>query len=140
MTEDTEPKAAEPATGALALWWRLMDARIGIVPVPVAAVVLAVAAVYVRIGQAPSDILMNIAVLATGGFLCAEIGRRTPGLRNLGLAAILATFLPSYLTYAHILPSALVRSISAFTDSSNFLYLFIASIIGARSWAWIGAC
>lgn len=106
-----------------------MDARIGIVPVPVALVVLGVAAVYVRIGQAPSDILMNIAVLATGGFLCGEIGKRVPGLRHLGLAAILATFLPSYLRYAHLLPAPIIKSISEFTDSSNFLYLFIASII-----------
>ena len=101
----------------------------GIVPVPVAIVGVAVIAAFVWLGAPPSDILMNIVVLAVGGFFCAEIGKRTPGLRNLGLAAILATFLPSYLVYAHVLPPALVKSITAFTDNSNFLYLFIAAII-----------
>ena len=94
-----------------------------------ALVVIAVAAAYVRLGDAPSDILMNIAVLSVGGFLCAEIGKRTPGLRNLGLAAILATFVPSYLVYAHLLPAPIIKSISAFSDNSNFLYLFIAAVI-----------
>jgi Na+/citrate or Na+/malate symporter len=88
-----------------------------------------VAGVYVSLGKAPSDILMNIAVLAAGGFLCAEVGKRLPVLKHVGSAAILATFVPSYLVYARLLPKPLTDSISAFTDSSNFLYLFIASII-----------
>jgi malate:Na+ symporter len=127
-----EPSAASAAAtepAAVLAWWRLMDFRIGIVPLPVAVVILGVCAVYVALGEAPSDILMNIAVLATGGFLCAEVGKRLPVLRNLGFGAIFATFVPSYLVYAHILPGALKDSISTFTESSNFLYLFIASII-----------
>ena len=50
------------------------------------------AAAFTALGDVPADILMNIAVLATGGFLCAEVGKRTPLLRNLGFGAILATF------------------------------------------------
>jgi malate:Na+ symporter len=113
----------------LSRWWAIMDLRIGIAPLPVVAVVLALAAVYVAMGKAPSDILTNIAVLTTGGFLCAEIGKRIPVLRSLGFAAIFATFIPSYLEYAGLLPKVLVQSISDFTESSNFLYLFIASIV-----------
>src|SRR5579859_5719996 len=124
-TAADETKARSLLTG----WRRLMDVRLGIVPIPVAVVALGVIAALVAVGSAPPDILMNIVVLAIGGFSCAEIGKRTPGLRNLGLAAILATFLPSWLVYAHLLPPALVKSISAFTDNSNFLYLFIAAII-----------
>ena len=119
----------ETPHAAVAAWWRIMDLRMGIVPVPVALVAVAVTAAFVRLGAAPSDILMNIVVLSVGGFFCAEIGKRAPGLKNLGLAAILATFLPSYLVYARLLPGALVKSITAFTDNSNFLYLFIAAII-----------
>jgi CCS family citrate carrier protein len=113
----------------LAWWWSLMDIRIGIAPLPVVVVVLALAATYVALGKAPSDILTNIAILTTGGFLCAEIGKRIPVLRSLGFAAIFATFIPSYLEYAGLLPKVLVTSISDFTESSNFLYLFIASIV-----------
>ncbi|THD61646.1 MAG: 2-hydroxycarboxylate transporter family protein [Phenylobacterium sp.] len=106
-----------------------MDFRIGVVPLPVAVVAVAVIAAFVALGAPPSDLPMSIAVLAVGGFVCAEAGRRIPGLKNLGLAAILATFLPSYLVYAHVLPKPLVKSITAFTDNSNFLYLFIAAVI-----------
>jgi CCS family citrate carrier protein len=130
-TVDEAPAGGEPAAESALLrrWWSLMDFRIGIVPLPVALIVLGIAAVYVRIGKAPSDILMNIALLATGGFLCGEIGKRLPILRNLGFAAILATFVPSYLEYAGVLPAPLVKSVTEFTENSNFLYLFIASII-----------
>jgi CCS family citrate carrier protein len=113
----------------MAWWWRIMDVRIGIVPLPVFAAILGVAAVFVSQGKVPSDILTNMAVLAVGGFACAEVGRRLPLIRNIGAAAIFATFIPSYLVYAHILPTPLIASITGFTKASNFLYLFIASII-----------
>ena len=113
----------------VAAWWRIMDTRMGIVPLPVLVVGVGVIAAFVWKGGPPSDILTNILVLGLGGFFCAEIGKRVPGLRTLGLAAILATFLPSYLAYSGLLPKPLVKSISAFTDQSNFLYLFIAAII-----------
>jgi malate:Na+ symporter len=123
--------AAPPPTApdGMAWWWRIMDFRIGIVPAPVLLAIVGVAAVFVSAGKVPSDILMNMAVLAVGGFVCAEIGRRLALLRNIGAAAIFATFIPSYLVFAHILPTPLVASITSFTKASNFLYLFIASII-----------
>jgi CCS family citrate carrier protein len=125
MTDGADRKGDGPAG-----WWaRLMAVRIGIVPAPLALAVAGLAAGFVALGQVPSDILSNIAVLAVGGFLCAEIGSRIPGLNRLGLAAILATFLPSWLVYAGLLPQPLVKSITTFTDQSNFLYLFIAAVI-----------
>jgi malate:Na+ symporter len=122
-------RAKDEPSELIARWWRLMDLRLGIVPAPVAVVALGVVAAFVALGAPASDLLMDIAVLAVGGFACAEIGARLPGLRSLGVAAILATFLPSYLVFAHVLPPALVKSITAFTDQSNVLYLFIAAII-----------
>jgi Na+/citrate or Na+/malate symporter len=70
-----------------------------------------------------------MALLAAGGFACAELGKRLPIVRNIGAAAIFATFIPSFLVYAHILPAPVVTSITSFTKSSNFLYLFISCII-----------
>jgi CCS family citrate carrier protein len=134
MSDEVAPiaanKAAPPPAGdGMALWWRIMDFRIGIVPAPALLAIVAVAAVFVGQGKVPSDILMSMAVLAVGGFACAEFGRRLPLIRNIGAAAIFATFIPSYLVFAHILPEPLVTSITTFTKASNFLYLFIASII-----------
>lgn len=127
MSEAAETTPDEPRL--LRLWWRLMDTRIGIVPLPVAATIAGVAAAFVARGKVPPDILTSIAVLALGGFLCAEAGRRLPVLKYLGAAAIFATFLPSYFVHAGLIPTALVTSITTFTEQSNFLYLFIASII-----------
>lgn len=122
--------AVAPAEGRLlAGWWRVMDFKIGVVPAPIFVAILGLSAFYVSTGKAPSDILMNMAVLAVGGFACAEIGKRLPVIKNIGAAAIFATFIPSYLVYAHLLPMPLVTSITTFTKSSNFLYLFICSII-----------
>lgn len=129
MTDPAPPTSDPEAPAAVRAWWRVMARRIGIVPVPLALLILAIAAAFTVLGEAPSDLPMNIAVLGLGGFAAAEIGRRIPGLRRLGVAAIVATFLPSYLVYAHLLPAPLVKSISTFTDQSNFLYLFIGSII-----------
>lgn len=110
-------------------WWRIMDMRIGIVPVPVFAVIVLLIAAYVADGSVPADLTTNILILAAGGFACAEIGKHIPLLKRVGAAAILATFVPSFLVYLGAIPKPLQQSIATFTDQSNFLYLFIGSII-----------
>jgi malate:Na+ symporter len=110
-------------------WRRFAGGRIGIVPWPLFVLILAILAFFILKGEVPADLTTNIAVLAVGGFACAEIGKRLPGLRRIGAAAILATFVPSFLVYIHAIPKPLKESITTFTDQSNFLYLFIGSII-----------
>ncbi len=122
------PAMSEPA-GWHQSWWRIVDIRIGIIPLPIYIGLLALIAGFVWTGKVPSDLLMSIVLLAMGGFTCAEIGKRLPILRNIGAAAILATFIPSALAYYHWLPQPILTSVIDFTKASNFLYLFIASII-----------
>jgi malate:Na+ symporter len=110
-------------------WWAVMDVRVGIVPLPLFVVIILLLGAFVRLGKVPSDLTTNILTLTVGGFACAELGRHLPGVRKIGAAAILATFVPSYLVYAGLIPPPLKLSISAFTEQSNFLYLFIGSII-----------
>jgi malate:Na+ symporter len=119
----------ENAPPGIHVWWRIMDRNIGVVPLPVFAVLVALTAGFIAVGKVPSDILMNIALLTMGGFACAEIGKRIPYLNQIGAGAILATFIPSYLVFAHLLPAPVVDSVTSFTKSSNFLYLFISSVI-----------
>src|ERR1700722_9342954 len=119
----------ENAPRAIRVWWRIMDINIGVVPLPVFAVLIALTAGFIAVGKVPSDILMNIALLTMGGFACAEIGKRIPYLNQVGAGAIFATFIPSYLVFAHLLPVPIVESVTSFTKSSNFLYLFISSVI-----------
>lgn len=127
MNEPNQPQP--PPRKASNRWHAIMDWRIGIVPLPVFVAVVLLLASYVRLGKVPSDLTTNILTLTIGGFACAEVGKHLPGLRRIGAAAILATFVPSYLVYVGAIPGPLKESISTFTDQSNFLYLFIGSII-----------
>lgn len=110
-------------------WWSIVDFKIGIVPLPVFVILLAVIAGFAATGKVPSDILMAIVLLSMGGFTCAELGKRIPIIRNIGAAAIFATFIPSFLAFHHLLPASISASVTDFTKESNFLYLFIACII-----------
>ena len=110
-------------------WWSIVDYKIGIIPLPVFVILIAVIAGFAVTGKVPSDILMAIVLLSMGGFACAELGKRIPIIRNMGAAAIFATFIPSYLAFHHLLPDSILGSVTQFTKDSNFLYLFIACII-----------
>jgi malate:Na+ symporter len=110
-------------------WWRVMEMRVGVIPLPVYATLLAVIAYFVVSGKIPTEINMMIALLAVLGFTCAELGHRVPLLNQVGGAAIFATFVPSFLNYRHWIPAQIVQVVSDFTKSTNFLYLFIAAVI-----------
>ncbi len=110
-------------------WWRLVEQRVGIVPLPVLLLLVVITAGLLATGKVSSDLMVNIGLLSVGGFVLAWIGQHIPGLRQFGSAAIVAIFVPSYLAYAHLLPAPVVASITEFTKASNFLYLFITAII-----------
>jgi malate:Na+ symporter len=110
-------------------WWRLTDVRVGIIPAPIYLLLVVVVAALVYTGEIKSDGPTMIVVLVLGGFTCAEIGKRLPVLRSIGAGAIFATFIPSALAFYHLIPAQVEKSIIDFTKSTNFLYLFIASII-----------
>ncbi len=110
-------------------WQRLMDWRIGAVPVPIAVVLAATLWYFVSHGQVATDLPMMIGLTMLLSFICAEIGHRIPGLRMVGGAVIVATFLPSALAYYHVLPPDLVAAVSSFTKGSNYLFLYISAII-----------
>ena len=110
-------------------WQRLLELRIGIVPVPVFCVLAALIGYFVATQKVATDLPTMIAVVAILGFACAEIGQRIPGVRSVGGGAIFATFLPSALVFYHLLSPALVTAVTQFTRQSNFLYLYIAAVI-----------
>jgi len=86
-------------------WWKLMEYRIGIVPLPVYLVLLGLMVGFVLLHKVPSEICMVLAIMTVGGFTCAELGKRIPLLRNVGGAAIFATFIPSCLVFYHVIPT-----------------------------------
>jgi malate:Na+ symporter len=110
-------------------WWAIVELRIGIIPLPIYVLLVALIIAFVVTGKVPGEISMAIAVLVVCGFTCAEIGKRLPFFRKIGAGAIVATFLPSALAFHHLLPAKLLTMVTNFTNVSNFMYLFIASII-----------
>jgi malate:Na+ symporter len=129
-TKSVAPAAQDAADGFWPKgWWSIVDYKIGIIPLPVFFILLAVIAGFALTGKVPSDILMAIVLLSMGGFACAELGKRIPIIRNIGAAAIFATFIPSFLAFHHLLPESILTSVKDFTKDSNFLYLFISCII-----------
>lgn len=122
---------ARPASGKTFLqrWWALMEIRIGVVPLPIFILLFGLIAGFVALGKLPKDITTSLAVLVLGGSLCSEIGKRTPILKMIGGAAIVSAFLPSYLTYAGLIPPLIAKSVTEFTKSTQFIYLFISAIV-----------
>jgi len=110
-------------------WWKIMDMRIGIIPIPIYVILCALLAGFTYTGDIKGEVSVMIAVLVIGGFTCAEVGKRLPILRNIGAGAIFATFVPSALAYYKLLPPQIEKSVVEFTKYTNFLYLFIACII-----------
>jgi malate:Na+ symporter len=126
----TAPTAQTPAESFWPKgWWSIVDFKIGIIPLPIFLILIAVISGFAATGTVPADILMAIVLLSMGGFACAELGKRIPIIRNIGAAAIFATFIPSFLAFHHLLPASILNSVTQFTKDSNFLYLFIACII-----------
>lgn len=110
-------------------WWAIVELRVGIIPLPIYVLLVGLIIAFVVTGKVPGEISMAIAVLVVCGFTCAEIGKRLPFFRKIGAGAIVATFLPSALAFHHLLPVKLLTMVTTFTNVSNFMYLFIASII-----------
>ncbi|SUA93469.1 2-hydroxycarboxylate transporter family protein [Pandoraea pulmonicola] len=111
-------------------WWRLMDMRVGIVPLPVHLVLIAaIVTTVMTTGKLSAELSPIIALLAVCSFTCMEIGQRIPIFRSIGGPVILVTFLPSWLVFTHALPPSVVTPIVSFWKQSNFLYLFIPGII-----------
>ena len=115
-------------------WWRLMEFRIGVIPLPVYVLLLGLLVAFVLIKKVtdektPEEISVVLAIMAVGGFTCAEIGKRIPIVRSIGGAAIFATFIPSALVFYHLLPTSLLQPVTGFFKNTNFLYLFITAII-----------
>jgi malate:Na+ symporter len=132
MTDQTfsrEQLGEANANPGLARWWRLMELRIGIIPLPIFVLLAVLIAAFSFSHHVSGEISMALALMALGGFACAELGKRLPIIRNIGAAAIFATFIPSALVYYEILPSDIIKVVTNFHKQTNFLYLFITCII-----------
>ncbi|MEA3537107.1 2-hydroxycarboxylate transporter family protein [Rhizobium sp. CC-YZS058] len=121
----------EPAerSGRRERWWRLMDIDVGIIPLPVYALLVCLLAIFVWQGLINGEIAMVIGIMASFAFTLGAIGNNAPVIRNIGGGAVLVTFVPSYLAYKGWIPPQAVSVVSDFFKSTNVLSLFIAAVI-----------
>ena len=68
-------------------WWRLMETRIGILPVPVYVLAGALIAGFVASGKLPGEISLAIVMFAFFGFTFAEIDDHLNRGRNMDTRA-----------------------------------------------------
>jgi malate:Na+ symporter len=105
-----------------------MERRIGVIPLPVYALLVAMTVGFLALGKFPTELTNIMAVLALAGFTSAALGKRIPLLKHVGGPIIFATFIPSYLSYHGYIPVPVTKAIADFTNSTKMLYLFIAAI------------
>lgn len=117
------------ASTPLKKWWQFFDFRIGVLPFPVYLLLIIILGVMTAKGKLASDLTTGIALVAVGGFTCAELAKRIPWIQNIGAASIFSAFIPSMLIFYGFMPQPIVKAVTDFTKNSNFLYLFIAAII-----------
>ena len=129
MAQQAHILADTPTISGKPFWWKLMDSYIGIIPIPVYVLLIAVVGGLVTTGPIPTEMAMMLAIMMLGAFTLAEIGNRIPILCNLGAAAIFVTFIPSALVYFGVLPPAIVKVVTEFFKSTNIMYMFIAVVI-----------
>jgi malate:Na+ symporter len=129
MKPATHELRAATGGGLKERWWRVFDIRVGAMPLPVYLLLLAVLAAMTWRGKLAADLPTGIALVAVGGFTCAELAKRIPWIRHIGATSIFAAFLPSMLVYYKVMPEPVAKAVTTFTKQSNFLYLFIAAII-----------
>lgn len=110
-------------------WWRIVDTKVGVIPVPIYIVLFLLIAAFTATGKVPSDLTMSIAILSFGGFFFMQLGRWVPWLQMMGGAAIMCFVVPSAMVFYGIIPHPVAEAIDSFVKTSNFLYLYIAAII-----------
>lgn len=108
---------------------KIFSFKIGIMPLGIYLALLVVVFALISKNILPSDMIGATAIMVLYGFTCAEIGKRLPIIKNVGGTVIMATFLPSYMVYAKLIPKQAVDAVTIFMNQTNFLYVFIACIV-----------
>lgn len=110
-------------------WYRWCEISIGGIPLTLYVLLGLLLAGFHYTGKITTELMMIVAIMAFFGATCGELGKRLPLFKHIGGGVILATFVPSYLIYADLLPSDLISGVQKFTEESKFIYVFIAAVI-----------
>lgn len=125
LMSDTDPRREERR----GLWVRWMDFDLGIIPLPIYILLIGVLGACTWLGTIKNDIAFVIGIMAAFAFTLGELGKRLPVIRSIGGAAVVVTFIPSYLAYRGWIPAQMTTAVEGFFKSTGILYVFIAAVI-----------
>jgi malate:Na+ symporter len=119
--------------GSEGLWDKLLNFKIGPVPLPAYLFFAAVIFLASYYGKLPKDMIGGFAVMLILGILLGDMGLRLPVLKDIGGPAILSIFVPSVLVFYGLLDGPAKEAVFHFTGGkgggANFLYFYIASLV-----------
>ncbi|MDR3411111.1 MAG: 2-hydroxycarboxylate transporter family protein [Formivibrio sp.] len=108
---------------------RLMDIKVGAMPLPVYLVVACIVIGASIVGKLPADMIGGFAIIMVFGFLLGHVGAKIPVLKTIGGAAILSLFVPSALLAYGLFNPSMKAATVAIMKTSNFLYLYISCLV-----------
>lgn len=111
------------------VWTRILDMKVGPLPLPLYLVLFAVIYGAAVAGKLPIDMLGGFAVIMILGWLLGDIGMKIPVLKDLGGPAILSVFVPSIMVFYNVINPDALKAITAVMKTANFLYLYIACLV-----------
>jgi malate:Na+ symporter len=124
-----ETLATAPAALPDTAWRKLMDYKIGPLPLPVYSVVALVTVLAALAKRLPNDMIGGFAVMMLAGFLLAEIGNRIPVFKSIGGAAILCLFVPSAMVGLKVMNPEVLKAVTTTMKTANLQYLYIACLV-----------
>jgi len=111
------------------IWTKIMDLKVGPLPLPLYLVLFAVIYGAAVAGKLPIDMLGGFAVIMIMGWLLGDIGMNIPVLKDIGGPAILSVFVPSIMVFYNVINPDALKAITAVMKTANFLYLYIACLV-----------
>ncbi|WP_442603264.1 2-hydroxycarboxylate transporter family protein [Paenibacillus sp. KN14-4R] len=111
------------------LWQRLMQLKVGVIPLPVYVVLALIIFAAAALGKVPNDMIGGFAVIIIMGVLLSDLGFKLPILKNIGGPAILSLMIPSLLVFWNVLNPSVTDSVHTLMKTSNFLYLYISILV-----------
>lgn len=123
----------QPGVGSEGFLDKLLNFKIGPVPLPAYLFFAAIIFLASHYGKLPKDMIGGLAVMLILGILLGDMGLRLPVLKDIGGPAILSIFVPSALVFYGLLDGPAKDAIFHFTGGkgggANFLYFYIASLV-----------
>lgn len=108
---------------------KLMNMRVGSVPLPVYVVMAVVIFITALFQDLPENMLGGFAVIISLGWLLGTVGSKLPYVNKFGSPAILSLLVPSILVFFNLINENVIKASTVLMKDANFLMFFIAILV-----------